>query len=227
MRQLALPIQSLIVPTLENFVCGRNTEALARLRGLPLSGENEILVYLWGPKGSGKTHLLKALAGALAAQGKMPVYLDAGSAPDLKEPYADWILVDDIEKGTASFTESLFYRWNRIRESGGALIVTGESAPAQLPVAPELSSRLGWGQVFRLEVLTDEEKKEALKTQANDRHIPLQDEALDYLLTHVPRDMPTLMHVLYTLDEWSLSNKRAITIPLIREWLQSHDEAHR
>lgn len=221
MRQLALPIQSLSVPTLDNFVCGRNAEVLQELRGLPLSSRPETLLYLWGPEGCGKTHLLRGLEAALVSLGRPPLYLAAPSTDDLPPYSKTALLIDDIEAGSANFQERVFYRWNQIRESGGTLVVSGQHAPGQLPIAPELSSRLAWGQIFRLEALNDSEKKEALRQEAERRHIPLSEEALDYLLTHVQRDMPSLMHILQRLDTQSLAEKRAITIPLIREWLQN------
>jgi DnaA family protein len=222
LRQLALPIQEKNVPTLENFVCGRNTEALNALRGLPLRAENEILIYLWGPTGAGKTHLLRALEEQRQALGRDLVRrLDAEEGAPIPPPFPEWLLVDNIEKGSGDVLESLFIRWNEIREVGGALIVTGQSAPTHLALPPELSSRLGWGQVFRLEPLNDEEKRQALKKAADQRQLPLQDDALDYLMTHTVRDLPSLMQSLEDLDDLSLSHQRAITVPLIREWLQA------
>ena len=59
MRQIPLAIGPEPEPRFENFLPGANAAVLALLRTLPMPGAP---VYLWGPAGSGKTHLLQALA---------------------------------------------------------------------------------------------------------------------------------------------------------------------
>ncbi|MGZ8253126.1 MAG: DnaA regulatory inactivator Hda, partial [Methylophilaceae bacterium] len=72
MKQLLLDIQPAATPSLDNFVAGRNAEALHSLR-LALnadSGSNAAAVrfiYLWGVAGSGKSHLLAACSAAANA----------------------------------------------------------------------------------------------------------------------------------------------------------------
>ena len=59
MKQLALDIIQPPAPTLDNFVVGRNAEALSHVRAA-LSGVGERFIYLWGAAGSGRSHVLKA-----------------------------------------------------------------------------------------------------------------------------------------------------------------------
>ena len=219
MRQLALQIQSDAAPTLANFVRGRNAEAVAALRAAVEQPARETLIYLWGPPGSGKSHLLRALGDALAVAGRPAAQMAGGSmtAPDLG---ASRLLIDDVDQLSAPLAEHLFHAWNRIREDGGLLVCTGAQAPAALPLAPELASRLAWGAVYRLQALDDEEKWAALRTRADEQGIPAADEALRYLLAHAPRDLPSLFATLARLDQFSLASQRAITTPLVRELLQ-------
>ena len=223
MRQLALQIQSAAPPTLDNFVCGRNAEALAALRLAVASPARETLLYLWGPDGSGKSHLLAALDAGLRAAGRPALRVAGRRQPLARELLGEAVLGDDVEALSPDCAEQLFHAWNRIREQGGALVCTGQQAPNALPLAPELASRLAWGAVYRLQALDDAEKLQALRTRASAQGIPVADEALGYLLARARRDLPSLMLMLDQLDEFSLSTKRAITVPLVRELLQQQD----
>ena len=74
MTQLLLDLQPSQPPSLDNFIAGENRELVARLRALAQPGCFDAL-YLWGPKGSGKTHLLAAVA-ALALRKRPVLFLD-------------------------------------------------------------------------------------------------------------------------------------------------------
>ena len=85
----------------------------------------------------------------------------------------------------------------------------------------DVRTRLAWGLVYQLHELSDAEKEDALRARAATRGIDLPAEVLGYVLTHMPRDMRTLMAVLDALDAYALAAKRTITVPLVREWAQS------
>jgi DnaA family protein len=76
--------------------------------------------------------------------------------------------------------------------------------------------------VYQLHGLTDAEKEEALRAHAASRGIGLSAEVLSYLLTHMPRDLSTQVAILDALDAYALAAKRAITVPLVREWVSTH-----
>jgi DnaA-homolog protein len=57
--------------------------------------------------------------------------------------------------------------------------------------------------------------------------LPLSEEALGYLMTHLPRDLGLLTRVLDALNELSLSKKRPATLPLLKELLGSADATTR
>ena len=224
MRQLALQIQSPAPPTLDNFTCGRNAEALSALAAVPAAGAGETLMFLWGPPGSGKTHLLRGLLHHLASAPVPVRWVDGASTGLTPDHLAGChLLVDNVDQMAPALAEHVFHAWNRIREQGGVLVCTGQQAPAGLPLAPELASRLAWGQVFRLHGLNDAEKREALAERARALAMPVSAEALDYLLMRASRDLPSLLATLDALDAHSLATQRAVTIPLIREVLHLLD----
>ena len=96
---------------------------------------------------------------------------------------------------------------------------TGAVPSARLPLREDLKTRLGWGLVYEVHGLSDEEKMAAMTEHAHARGINLGREVIEYLFRRQARDLPALLALLEALDLYSLENKRAITIPLVRELL--------
>ena len=83
----------------------------------------------------------------------------------------------------------------------------------------DLRTRLGWGHVYALQPLAEPEVRAALRREADRRGVFLSDDVMDYLLTRFERDLKHLMAQLDRLDEFALANKRAITVPLLKQML--------
>lgn len=202
MKQLLLDIQPAPAPSLENFVPGHNAEALFSLLQAATGKAETRFIYLWGAGGSGKSHLLAACADLAHQHG------------------VDLVTADDVQKRDDAAQIDLFNTYNRLRASDGVLIASGEAAPMQMGLRDDLATRLSWGLVYQLHPLTDEEKAQALMAHAAERGMKLPDEVLDYCLRHLRRDLRTLMATLDALDKWSLTAKRPVTLPLLRQLLQ-------
>ena len=202
MKQLLLDIQPPAPPTLANFIVGRNAEALHNLQQLMAGKAEARFIYLWGEHGSGKSHLLQACQ-QLAGQSLRTV-----------------VCVDDVQLLSDAEQIALFNTYNDLRGGEGSLLVTGTAAPMQMGLRDDLATRLAWGLSYQLQPLSDEEKALALKNHAQARGMKLPDEVLEYCLRHLRRDMPTLIATLDALDDWSLSYKRPVTLPLLRELIQ-------
>jgi DnaA family protein len=224
MKQLLLDIAPSPPPTLANFVPGRNIELLQALNDI-IEGnvteglERERFIYLWGGAGCGRSHLLQAVAGICMRRNMNVVYFSCTHETDfITSSEADCVTVDDVDRLDAKAQISLFNLYNHIREEGHAfLVVSGPAAPAQLNLRADLLTRLGWGLVYQVHELSDEEKIKAMKSHAKDRGLDLPQEVCDYLLCHGRRDLPSLMAALDALDGFSLANQRKITVPLVRE----------
>lgn len=199
MKQLLLDIQPPARPSFDNFVAGRNAEALHSL-SLALDGnESTRFVYLWGESGSGKSHL------AAACQYNNP----------------NMIVVDDVQLLDDAAQIQLFNTYNEIRDSGdNALVVTGNAAPTQMNLRDDLATRLAWGLTYQLHPLSDEEKALALMSHADTRGMRLPTEVISYCLRYLQRDLPTLISTINALDEWSLTTKKPVTVPMLRQLLQ-------
>jgi DnaA-homolog protein len=222
-KQLLLDIAPPPLPTLANFVPGRNAELLQTLENILTGGEKERFFYLWGNDGCGKSHLLQGLAGAYKHNQMKATYFACEENTRFAAPCeADCVLVDNADRLGAEAQISLFNLYNRIRDEGHAfLMVTGPAAPAQLKLRDDLVTRLGWGLVYQVHELTDEEKIKAMKSHAASRGLDLPQEVGDYLLRHERRDLPTLIATVDALDNYALANRRKITVPLVRELLQA------
>ena len=220
MRQRAFEFSVPAEPTLDLFITGRNRELVERLRALERPG-GERCIYIWGAAGSGRTHLLKATLARLQDTRVRTAYIAADARAGVSEDLHDFdaIALDDVERLDATGQAALFGLYNALREAGKTLLVAGNVAPMQLPLRADVVTRLGWGLVYEVHVPSDAEKAEALAQHATVRGFRLAPEVREYLLNHVPRDMPTLLAMLHALDRYSLEAKRAITVPLLRELL--------
>ena len=220
--QMALDLSLRSEPSLDNFVTGKNAELMHVLREM-LAKPGERFLYLWGGPGSGRSHLLKAMVDAFRQQHLSASYLSCAAdiefAPGVNQ--LDMIAVDDVERLSSPAQIGLFNLYNHVREGQAVLLVSGKLPPAQLRLREDLITRLGWGLVFEVHALNDEEKAQALKQHARERGFALPQEVADYLLRHGRRDMPSLLAILDALDNFSLQAKRPVTLPLLRELIQS------
>ncbi len=196
MKQLLLDIKPAAAPSLQNFVVGRNAEAIASLHAALTNTAQSKFIYLWGEKGSGKSHLLSACE-AIGAR-----------------------VLDDVHLLNNGAQIALFNTYNQLKEAGGVLITAGLHAPTQMGLRDDLATRLAWGLVYQLHPLNDDEKALALKQHARERGMKLPDEVTEYCLRYLRRDLPTLMATLDALDEWSLIAQKPITVPMLRKLLQ-------
>lgn len=223
MRQLLLDLPAEKPQTLDSFVTGANAELAALLQRVAhgqANGLDERFVYIWGEAGAGKSHLLQALATLPAAR------LMGSDASPTELEYDATIrlyLLDDVERLSPESQIAAFALFNQIRESGGNLVAAGNAAPTTLHVREDLRTRFGWGLIYQVHGLSDEEKIAALTHAAQMRGMPLSEGVLPYLLTHFARDMRSLSAMLDALDAYSLETKRPITLPLLRELLQRND----
>ncbi|MBP6304546.1 MAG: DnaA regulatory inactivator Hda [Giesbergeria sp.] len=228
MKQLALDIGLAPVPTLEGFFPGPNAAPLQHLKQalIDTSARAPVPTYLWGEAGSGKTHLLQAVREALREQGASVGWRDAKSkyAPPFDENWAG-VLLDDVHLYTQA-QQNVAFNWfiNAMSPANGVprwVISTGGVPPADLPLREDLCSRLGWGHVFHLQMPGEAELRTVLRQQASARGLVLGDDVTDYMLKRFARDLGSLMALLERLDRHALRTQRALTIPLLKDMLDS------
>lgn len=223
MKQIALDIGLARGATLANFCAGPNEAALAHLRlwaGSPT--RSPVPTYLWGGSGSGKTHLLEAVAQALREQGAAAGWLDPSlhEPPEFDESWAV-VLMDDVDRYGAVQQHAAFNWFVNAQTLQRGVLAAGAAPPAGLRLREDLRTRLGWGHVFHMQVLSEPERRAVLRQAADERGIFLGDEVMDFMLTRFSRDLGSLMQLLDQLDGYALQTKRAVTIPLIRSMLEN------
>jgi len=223
MKQLALDFANPPQPTLDNFIVSRNSELLGNLRQLVARQARERFLYIWGRQGSGRSHLLKALVAELQRAGADAVYIACRSDTRFGDGLArmDCVAIDDVGRLDDEGQISAFDLYNALRENNGALVASAAAPPVQLPLRPDLVTRLASGLVYQVHGLTDESKAQALADHAANRGFRLPREVCDYLLTRAQRDLPSLLATLEALDRYSLETRRPVTVPLARELLHS------
>jgi DnaA family protein len=221
MQQLVLDLTQPPPPTLGNFATGRNAEALAALARLLARDLRAPSLYLWGPAGAGKTHLLRAAVHAAREAGAHAMLCGPDAPPAAHAPPQALVAVDDVDRLGDAAQGALFSLLNRPAEDGALVLLAGTVAPAALGLRPDVRTRIGAGLTLQLHLLSDDDKAQALRAHARERGFDLPVDAAQYLLRRVQRDLPSLMRVLDAVDALSLQEKRPVTAALLREVLQA------
>ena len=223
-RQLPLALQLRHAPSLDDFIAGANQQAVDALLGI-LGDSAEGQLYLFGPNGCGRTHLLTAACAEAEQRGLHPVYLPLKLhdelSPEMLDGLAtfDLIAIDDVQciAGDATWEHALFVLYNECRERGVRMVFSADRGPAALAIAlPDLRSRLSWGLAYALQALSDADRMLLLRTLAERQALELPDDVARYLLERTPRHPKALVETLSRLDRASLAEQRRLTIPFVR-----------
>lgn len=220
MKQLVLDLGAEPAQSLETFEVGQNAELTHVMRQFAERASREHFAYLWGEAAAGKTHLLHGLAATGQARYVTPASSDEEFTFD---PAVTLYLLDDCGQLSPERQIDAFALFNQVREHGAYMVSTGPVPPAVLPVREDLRTRMGWGLVYQIHGLSDEEKIAALTHAAEARGLTLSATVLPYLLSHFQRDMRSLSTMLDALDQYSLETQRPVTLPLLRDLLLKTD----
>jgi len=226
-EQLLLNIQLREHTTFANFVAGGNELLLDSLQR-SASGRGEQFTYLWGPHGVGRTHLLQASCHKAGEFEQQAFYLSLADYKTMSPAVLrdletlHLVCLDDIDciAEDAMWEEALFHLYNRIRQGRTHLIVSAGRTPNQLDIKlADLTSRLAWGLVLQVQLLSDASKLQALQLRAEQRGFSMPDAVGNFLLNHCARALPELFAILERLDHACIAEQRRLTIPFVKQAL--------
>lgn len=223
-QQLPLPFGLDPEYTFERYLPGPNGEAI-RLLQAASQGGGAMPLFIHGPHGCGKSHLLQACCMGAGRHGllamTLPLDLLVEQGPQSIEGLEqfDCICLDELDSiaGHREWEEALFLLFNSLFDRQAQLIVAASKPPALLPLSIEdLRSRLGSGPIVALKPLSEAESIEALIGHATSLGLEMNESVANYLVRRVNRDLGSLLRHLDHLDRASMAAARKLTIPFIR-----------
>jgi DnaA-homolog protein len=212
----------------ETYHEGANGAAVAGLSQL-VHGSAQAPLWIHGPAGVGKSHLLQAACALAGKRGLTSAYLPFAASAELVPgmliglEQLDLVALDDVDAiaGQPAWEQGLFTLYNELLEPGGRLLCSAREPPAGVAFAlPDLASRLSACVVHRLQPLAEHDQGLALRRRAEHRGLELPDETLSYLTRRAPRDFAALCRLLDELDTEALAAQRRLTVPFVREVLE-------
>jgi DnaA-homolog protein len=193
--QLTIELNAQAAPSLSNFIVGQNQALCLRLKALVSGDRSERFIYIWGPAGSGRSHLLAA----------------AGSQQNI-------YCIDDCEQLDQAAAHQAFVQFTQaLIEPQHAIVLAGDRPAAQLMLRADLQSRITQCLSFELKPLSDADLRLALADTIAQRGVRTEPDILNYLLNHLPRNMSALRAALDALDQLSLQRKAPISLAMARE----------
>lgn len=225
--QIPLPLNLGDRATLESYWVGHNTELVAAIKASIETGEPR-LVYLYGPKSCGKSHLLFAamkLAKEEVVNTSYLSLLDSNVGPEMLDviDVAHLVCIDNVDAwaGCAEKERALFSLFEQVKHADGQMLLSASQAPEVCGFSlADLISRLSSGLVYAISELTEQQQFEAIKMRSNSRGLTISDDAVKYLLSRSSRDTGELFALLDEIDQASLVEKRKLTIPFLQSLIQ-------
>ena len=220
MNQLGLPISLDSKMLLDNFIA--NNELVNLINQLFLD-KKASEIYVYGLSGQGKTHVLQGVVLKALENDKNAIYIDCTDPfPEHLFDFINqlsFISFDNVDLISNENQETFFDLYNRARQAGVVILVSGSGLPADLNVMKDLKTRLSLAAVYKLEELNDELTIDVLNKQMSDRNLTIDSKIYEYLFKNYSRDLNTLVSAMNELDKASLQLKKSISIPFVKSVL--------
>ena len=197
--------------TFENFVVGPSNRfahsAASAVSGMPGSIYNPL--FLYGPPGVGKTHLLYAIANSIRKSDPNTnvVYIKGdqftneliaairdGKNIEFRNKYreADLFLIDDIQfiAGKDATQEEFFHTFNKLYEEHKQIVLTSDRKPSDMPTLEDrLRSRFEQGLMADIQPPDFETRVAIIKNKASSLALELSDDICNYIANNVTNNV--------------------------------------
>ena len=197
--------------TFDNFVVGPSNR-FAHSASIAVSktpGQVYNPLFIWGPPGVGKTHLLYAIAnsirrGNLQANivyikgdqftNELIAAIQSGKNVEFRSKYreADLFLIDDIQfiAGKESTQEEFFHTFNKLYEEHKQIVMTSDRKPSDmLTLEDRLKTRFEWGLLADIQPPDYETRMAILKNKANQLGLDFSDDVCNYIAINVTNNV--------------------------------------
>jgi chromosomal replication initiation ATPase DnaA len=178
-------------------------------------------LVLYGPAASGKSHLAAVWGVKSGAACVRPQSLSDVTVRDVAGASRHLILEDaDTLIGDAEGEKGLFHLYNMFKEEGRTMLVTLTEPPVRRAFAvPDLASRLRAAPCVAIREPDDVLLGAILVKLFNDRQLRVSQDVIAYILSHMERSFAEARRIVAAADTKAMAEKRAISIPLVREIL--------
>jgi len=201
------------------WVSDSNREAIAWLDKWPDWSAPALVIF--GSPASGKTHLLQVWKKEAEAKEILPQDLVTETINRMiGESHA--VMIDDMSQvmSEKDKEEALFHLYNLMQERGGHLLMTAPLSVREWPILlPDLKSRLLAVPSVAIEPPDDDLMAVVLTKLFSDRQIFVSPDVVQFILPRIERSFLTICNMVEKIDRKALSEKRSVTIPLVREIL--------
>ena len=211
--------------TLDNYISENNDHLIETLKQFANNNHGQ-LIYLFGDKSTGKSHLCKAVFNIIE---DTKTFIDQHNFEILGNidiQNVNYLIIDDFEiiLGKGNTEDKLFYYINEFILLKKSLLISSVKPTEQIDFTKnDLKSRLTSNLIFNIREISDDRKIEVLKKITEDIGWTIEENVCQYIMNHYQRDLFFLCNVLKSLDKSSLSLKKRVTIPFLKDIIERSD----
>ncbi len=162
-------------------------------------------IIIYGPESSGKTHL-----------------------KNVWDTKSDGYSVDNVDQtiiGNRDAEEALFHKFNAMKEEGAFGLLTASKPPSEWAfIIPDLRSRLVAQTAVSIDLPDDTLLKALIVKLLSDKQLIVSPDVIEYILPRVERSFMAVKTLIDRADQLSLTRKKTITVPIIRDVMNEQEE---
>ena len=216
-NQIPIDFEFYTKKTLDNFIVGDNHDLYHSLLDLQ---ESDSIIFIYGGKSSGKTHLCEAATYLMERRNTIKIKHDDDLESILFLDFYDLVVIDDMDKLLSNpANEELIFTIinNQILNKKSTLITSTKELGISDFHLNDLHSRIFSDKIYSISDLNDEDKINLMISRCSEKGLEVSEKVLNYIINNCSRDLYFLCAFINSLDYASLSTKKRVTIPFIKQ----------